>query len=135
MSKRSVVWSAIVAVVIAAFFASQYFLKPISSDLSTVGQGQPSLVLAYENFHPESGAMLNQLGRIKSDYQDLMTFAVADLGSPEGQAFARKYGISNGSAVFLSADGEPLRVSFLTSDERALRQLLEEKLKLIGVTR
>ncbi len=135
MLKRFSVWSAIVVVVIAALFASRYFLNPISSDLSSVGQGQPSLVLAYENFHPESGAMLNQLTRIKSDYQDVMNFAVADLGSPGGQAFARKYGISNGSAVLLAADGEPLRVSFLSSDERALRQLLDEKLKLIGATR
>ena len=135
MLKRFSVWSAIVVVVIAALFASQYFLNPISSDLSSVGQGQPSLVLAYENFHPESGAMLNQLTRIKSDYQDVMNFAVADLGTPEGQAFARNHGISNGSAVFLSADGAPLRVSFLSSDERALRQLLDEKLKLIGATR
>ena len=79
--------------------------------------------------------MLNQLSRIKSDYMDQMNFAVADLGTPEGKAFARKYGIDNGSAVFLSADGEPLRVSFLTSDEQALRQLLNEKLTLIGVVR
>ncbi len=135
MLKRFGLWLVLIVVVIAALFAGQYFLQPLSSDLSSVGQGQPSLVLAYENFHPESGAMLNQLSRIKSDYIDQMNFAVADLGTPEGKAFARKYGIDNGSAVFLSADGEPLRVSFLTSDEQALRQLLNEKLALIGVVR
>ncbi|MDJ0880336.1 MAG: hypothetical protein QNJ56_01700 [Gammaproteobacteria bacterium] len=135
MLKRFGLWLVLIVVVIAALFAGQYFLQPLSSDLSSVGQGQPSLVLAYENFHPESGAMLNQLSRIKSDYMDQMNFAVADLGTPEGKAFARKYGIDNGSAVFLSADGEPLRVSFLTSDEQALRQLLNEKLALIGVVR
>ncbi len=135
MLKRFGLWLVLIVVVVAALFASQYFLQPLSSDLSSVGQGQPSLVLAYENFNPESGAMLNQLSRIKSDYIDVMGFAVADLGTPEGKAFARKYGIDNGSAVFLSADGQPLRVAFLTSDEQALRQLLDEKLALIGVTR
>ena len=135
MLKRFGLWLVLIVVVIAALFAGQYFLQPLSSDLSSVGQGQPSLVLAYENFHPESGAMLNQLSRIKSDYMDQMNFAVADLGTPEGKAFARKYGIDNGSAVFLSADGKPLRVAFLTSDEQALRQLLNEKLALIGVIR
>ena len=135
MLKRFGLWLVLIVVVVAALFASQYFLQPLSSDLSSVGQGQPSLVLAYENFNPESGAMLNQLSRIKSDYIDVMSFAVADLGTPEGKAFARKYGIDNGSAVFLSADGQPLRVAFLTSDEQALRRLLDEKLALIGVTR
>ena len=135
MLKRLGLWLVLMVVAIVALFASQYFLQPLSSDLSSVGQGQPSLVLAYENFNPESGAMLNQLSRIRSDYMDLMNFAVADLGTPEGKAFAAKYGIDNGSAVFLSAEGEPLRVSFLTSDEQALRQLLNEKLALIGVTR
>ena len=134
--KKTIFWLVLIAVIIGGgLIASQYILQPLSSDLSTVGQGQPSLVLAYENFNPESGAMLNQLSNIKSDYQDVMTFAVADLGTPDGRAFARRYGIDNGSAVFLSAQGEPLRVSFLTSDEQALRQLLDDKLALIGVVR
>ncbi len=135
MVKRFAWWLGIPALVIGALLVSWYFLQPISSDLSTVGQGQPALVLAYENFNPASGAMVNQLSRIQSDYSDLMQFAVADLGTPEGQAFARRYGIDNGAAVFLSADGEPLRVSFLTSDEQALRQLLDEKLALVGISR
>ncbi|MDJ0834508.1 MAG: hypothetical protein QNJ69_13370 [Gammaproteobacteria bacterium] len=135
MVKRFIGWSAAVVAVIVALFASKYFIQPISSDLSAVGQGQPSLVLAYENFSPVSGAMLNQLNSIRQDYQDVMNFAVADLGTPEGKAFARQYNISNGIAVFLSADGQPLRVSMLTDDEQALRNLLDEKLALIGITR
>ncbi len=135
MVKRLIGWSAAVLAVIAVLFASTYFLQPMSSDLSTVGQGQPSLVLAYENFSPVSGAMLNQLNSIRQDYQDVMTFAVADLGTPEGKAFAAQYNISNGLAVFLSSQGEPLRVSMLTDDEQALRQLLDEKLALIGIAR
>ena len=135
MVKRLSIWFAVIAAVIGALFASQYFFQPISSDLSTIGQGQPSLVLAYENFSPESGAMLNQLNRIRKDYQEVMKFAVADLGTPEGKAFARQHNLSNGAAVFLSADGQPLRVSFLTSDEQALRKLLDEKLALVGIAR
>ena len=135
MLKRLTGWFAVVMAVIGILIASQYFFQPISSDLSTIGQGQPSLVLAYENFSPDSGAMLNQLNRIRKDYQDVMNFAVADLGTPQGQAFARKHNISNGAAVFLSAEGKPLRVSVLTSDEQSLRKLLEEKLALVGITR
>ncbi len=135
MLKRLTVWFAVAVAVIGILIASQYFFQPISSDLSAIGQGQPSLVLAYENFSSESGAMLNQLNSIRKDYQDVMNFAVADLGTPEGQAFARQHNISNGAAVFLSAEGRPLRVSFLTSDEQSLRKLLDEKLALVGITR
>ena len=134
MFKRFIGWFAVVAAVIGVFLASQYFLQPMSSDLSVIGQGRPSLVLAYENFSPESGAVLNQLNRIRKDYQGVMNFAVADLGTPQGQAFARQYNLSNGAAVFLSAEGEPLRVSFLTSDEQALRKLLDENLLLVGIS-
>ena len=135
MVKRLIGWSAVVAAIIGVLFASQYFFQPMSTDLSTIGQGQPSLVLAYENFSPESGAMLNQLNRISKDYQDVMNFAVADLGTPEGKAFASQHNLSNGAAVFLSAEGQPLRVSFLSGDEQALRKLLDEKLALVGIAR
>ena len=134
MFRRFTGWFAIVAAVTGVFLASQYFVQPMSSDLSVIGQGQPSLVLAYENYSPESGAVLNQLNRIRKDYQGAMNFAVADLGTPQGQAFARQHNLSNGAAVFLSAEGKPLRVSFLTSDEQALRKLLNEYLSLAGIT-
>ena len=135
MFKRVIVWFAVVAAVIGVFLASQYFLQPMSSDLSAIGQDQPSLVLAYENFSTESGAVLNLLNRIKKDYQDIMNFAVADLGTPQGQAFARKHNLRNGAAVFLSAEGKSLRVAFLTGDEQALRELLDENLSLVGIAR
>ena len=135
MFKRFIGWFAVVAAVIGVLLASQYFFQPMSSDLSAIGQGQPSLVLAYENFSPESGAVLNQLNRIRKDYQGVMNFAVADLGTPQGQAFARQHNLSNGAAVFLSAEGKPLSVAFLTSDEQALRKLLDENLFLVGIAR
>ena len=99
MFKRFIGWFAAVAAVIGVLLASQYFFQPMSSDLSAIGQGQPALVLAYENFSPESGAVLNQLNRIRKDYQGVMNFVVADLGTPQGQAFARQHNLSNGAAV------------------------------------
>ena len=135
MFKRVMGWFAVVAAVIGVLLASLHFVQPMSSDLSVIGQGKPSLVLAYENFSPESGAVLNQLNRIRKDYQGAMNFVVADLGTPQGQAFARQHNLSNGAAVFLSAEGKPLRGSFLTTDEQALRKLLDENLSLLGVAR
>jgi hypothetical protein len=136
MLKTLGIWIGLFVLVIAALlFSTRYFLQPMNTDLSVVGQGRPALVLAYENFSPDSGAALNQLNRIRDDYEPHMAFAVADLGAPQGQTFAQKYNLFNGAAVFLSAEGKPIRVVVLSSDEQALRELLDEKLALVGIER
>ena len=135
MLKRVSIWSAVVVAVIGILFASTEFFQPMKSDLSVIGQGQPALVLAHENYSPSSGAALNQLNRIKKDYQQVMAFAVADLGTPKGMAFARQHSLVNGSAVFLSAEGKPLRITKLSNNEQALREMLDEQLALVGIIR
>ena len=85
---------------------------------SFIGQGRPLLVLAYERYSSESGAVLNQLNRIRKDYQGVMNFAVADLGTPQGQTFASQHNLSNDAAVFLSAEGKLLRM-FIYDQRRA----------------
>ena len=125
-------WSVIFLLIVAGLLlATKYFVQPINTDLSVVGQGQPVLVLAYENYSPESGAALNQLNRIKKDYPSIV-FAIADLGTAEGERFAQRHNLFNGAAVFLDGDGKPLKAAVLSSDEQALRKLLDEKLELVG---
>lgn len=134
MFKRFSIWISLSAVtIIGLLLATQYFIQPMNTDLSIVGQDKPALVLAYENYSPDSGMALNRLNSIKKDYQHVMSFAVADLGNPEGISFANRYGLTNGAAIFLSTKGQPLRVTILTSNERDLRALLDEKLALVGI--
>ena len=136
MFKRLSIWIGFFAVIIAGLLlATQYFIQPMNTDLSVVGQDKPALVLAYENYSPDSGMALNLLNSIKKDYQHLMSFAVADLGTPQGASFANRYRLTNGAAIFLSAEGEPLRVTILTSNEQDLRALLDEKLALVGIVK
>ena len=121
---------AVIAAVLAALFAVGYFLilgvgKPIGTDLSVVGRGKPALVLAHENFSPTGGDALNRLREIRSDYDARLEFVVADLGTPRGRAFAERHGLFDGRAVFLTRDGEPLRVTDVPADERELRDRLE----------
>ncbi|MDX2504926.1 MAG: hypothetical protein QNL62_10690 [Gammaproteobacteria bacterium] len=102
--------------------------KPISSDLSIIGQGKPALVLAYENFTPTSGDALNRLRQVRSDYDARLDFVAADLGTPQGRAFANRYKLVGGQAVFLKRDGQPLEVTSIPVDEQALRSRLESNL-------
>ncbi|MFK8081454.1 MAG: hypothetical protein AB8B97_14295 [Granulosicoccus sp.] len=113
-----------------------YFLtlgsgRPIGTDLSIIGKGKPVLVLAYENYSPGGGNALNSLRKVRSDYDARMDFLVADLGTPQGRAFADRFGLIDGQAVFLKQDGQPLRVTGIPTDEKQLRQHLESGLEAV----
>jgi hypothetical protein len=124
---------AVTAASLVALFALGYLLtmgiaKPISTDLSVVGQGKPVLVLAYENFSPTGGDALNRLRQVRSNYDSRLAFVVADLGTPQGRAFANRYQLADAQALFLKQDGEPLRVTNIPADEQELSRLLESML-------
>jgi len=118
----------LVAIAALALVVTQVAVKPISADLSLVGQGKPALVLAYENFSPNGGEALTRLRQVSADYESQMHFVVADLGTPQGQAFARRHGLNDGQAVFLLADGTPLQTTHIAADENELRSRLDSKL-------
>jgi hypothetical protein len=126
----------VTGVCLTALLAISYFLtmgvgKPISTDLSVIGQGKPVLVLAYENFSPVGGEALNRLRQVRSDFDSRLDFLVADLGTPQGQAFADRYQLGDGQSVFLKPDGPPLRVEGIPADERALRSFLDSVLAAV----
>ena len=124
---------AVTAVFLVALVAMGYLLiigvgKPISTDLSIIGQGKPVLVLAYDNFSPTGGDALNRLRNVRNDFDSRLDFVVADLGTPQGGAFANRYQLTDGQAVFLMKDGQPLRVTSIPADDRELRNRLESML-------
>ena len=102
--------------------------KPISTDLSIIGKGKPALVLAYDNFSPTGGDALNRLRNVRNDYDSRLDFMVADLGTPQGEAFANRYKLADGHAVFIMKDGQPLRVTSIPEDDRELRNRLDSML-------
>ena len=126
----------IIAASLAAMLLVVYLLiigvgKPISTDLSVIGQGKAALVLAYDNFSPTGGDALNRLRQVRNDYDSRLDFVVADLGTPQGKSFANRYQLADGQAVFLKPDGQPLLVTSIPADERELRSRLESKLAAI----
>jgi hypothetical protein len=118
---------------IGAFFALTYVfilfqVKPVSMDLSLVGQGKPSLVLAYENFSPTGGAALEQLRKVRGDYESRLVFIVADLGTPQGRQFALQHGLVDGQAVLLNGQESPLAAFTIPNETAALRARLDKEL-------
>ncbi|MEB8433859.1 hypothetical protein OO007_16600 [Cocleimonas sp. KMM 6892] len=113
------------------YFFTIGFVKPMSSDLSIIGQGKPVLVLAYENYSPDGGEALSRLQKVKGDYHSRLDFVVADLGTPQGFAFADRHKMFNGQAVFLKQNGEPLEVTYIPTNEQELRSQLDSKLATV----
>lgn len=126
----------VTAICIMVLITIGYFLtigvgKPISTDLSTIGQGKPTLVLAYENFSPSGGDALNRLRRIRSDYDLILDFVVADLGTPAGKAFASRHQLHDGQSILLKENGRPLSPIGMPPNEEALRERIEAALSAI----
>jgi hypothetical protein len=118
----------IVLVLGGVFVAITLTPKPMSSDLSQIGQGTPSVVLAYENFSPTGGEALARLKEVRPDYEPQLNFIVADLGTPQGRAFANRYQLRDGQAVLLGPNGQPIALAELAQSEQALRQQLDRVL-------
>ncbi len=55
VKKVAVTAVSLIALVAIGYFALMGAGKPISTDLSVIGQGKPALVLAYENYSPAGG--------------------------------------------------------------------------------
>jgi hypothetical protein len=51
-----------------------------------------------------------------------VAFALADLNTPEGLAFANRHGVGNTTLVLLDADGKRLETLVGIQEEGALRQ-------------
>jgi hypothetical protein len=134
MSKVSRISIVVILVLVGgALVALLQLGRPIHTDLSVVGQGRPTLVLAYENFSPAGVDALERLRAVRPDYEDRIEFVVADLGTPDGRAFAIRHNLRDGTAVFLAPNGQPVRVTGIPADERALRQQLDLKLAQVGL--
>lgn len=115
------------------FLWSQLAIKPLSTDLTLIGQGKPALVLAYENFAPSGIEAMERINRVRSDYETNLKFLVADMGTPQGQAFTERYELLDGMVIFLSADGQPVSISTVPVSESELRRRLDQDLGRAGI--
>ncbi len=129
MFKRiGISFAVIVVLFTGIFLITQTLLNPMGSDLSVIGKGRPALVLGFESYSPTSGDALNRLNVVRGDYSERIVFVAADLGTPQGQAFARQYNLREGLAIFVSPDGKAATVTTIPADEQLLRQQLDSVL-------
>lgn len=129
--KLAVIFATIGALLVTGYLIILFVLKPVSTDLSMVGQGKPSLVLAYENFSPTGGSALEQIRKVRAEYESRLVFIVADVGTPQGQDFAQRYRLVDGQILLLDPQGKPLRAWMVPADAKVFRTQLDDRLALL----
>ncbi len=78
-----------------------------STDLSRIGQGEPVAVLTHETANPTSMGVMDEINALGAEEHGGVEFLVADLGTPEGQDFAERLGVSSpGILFFFDGQGE-----------------------------
>lgn len=118
MKKTAIgILSTVLVIFIAWLAITQMSGRPMSTDLSQVGRGEPTIVLAFENYAPSSMDAIDQLNRVRGNYEPEVLFLVADLGTPDGRTFSTRFGLSPGSAVLVDGAGSPVRTYSLRGSE------------------
>lgn len=88
-------------------------VKPMSKDLSVVGEGKPAVVLVYESYAPAGMDAMERLNVVRSELEPYIHFRVAHIGTPEGDMFVRRHEAFDGVMVLFDSSGEVIRVTMV----------------------
>lgn len=130
MSRKATGWIVSLAfVVIVGGMLYTFTGRVISTDLSVIGEGRPVAVLAFESYSPQGMQAMDQINIIRDDFEDRLIFRIASIGSPEGDRFVARHGISDGILVVLGGDGEVLDMWGVVGDTTTLARKLNTALE------
>ena len=110
LSRRSVLSGGAVAsalVVGGGFWGGSSFRTYAAEhDLARVGQGSPAIVQIHDPQCPTCTALQKQTRAALRDFDDCgMTYLVADITTPSGAAFARRYNVPNVTLLLFDGAG------------------------------
>ncbi|MBL7000981.1 MAG: hypothetical protein ISR73_14035 [Gammaproteobacteria bacterium] len=113
---------------LVALIVSQLPSVSYSTDLTRVGNGRPALVLAYDINSTGGMDVMKIMDTLRDDYIDRVEFLIADLGTPQGNQFAKRHNSINGTVMLYSAKGTYVRTIHLPPNTETLRYGLDEAL-------
>ncbi len=111
-------------ILMITIFAVSLLPRGFSGDLSLIGQGTPVLLIVHDDNILQSGETMAVMNEIRNEYAEHLTFLVADIQTPDGKAFADRYGFMATALVFFSADGNKLQTLYSAQTAESLRQEL-----------
>lgn len=96
-----------------------------SRDLSQIGQGKNVAVLVHDHNLMGSVELMETLNKVRPDFTTV-EFVVADLTTPEAQAFATNNNVGSVTLVFFAPDGTPRGSIKGVQDPATLRNSLAQ---------
>jgi len=98
------------------------------TDLTRVGAGTPTLVLAHDNSYIGGAAVMELMNDLRGDYTGRVDFLVAHLQMADGAAFARRFGAQDGTVMLFGADGRSLGILHMPRSVGELKGALDQAL-------
>ena len=98
------------------------------TDLTRVGAGTPTLVLAHDNSYLGGAAVMELMNDLRGDYAGRVDFLVAHLQMAEGAAFARRFGAQDGTVMLFGADGRSIGILHMPRSVAELKSALDQAL-------
>jgi hypothetical protein len=96
------------------------------TDLSRIGQGQATLVLAMDSNYMAGAAVMNLLNDLRHDFDDSVQFLVASLALPDGRAFSERHQAGDGTVLLFDAKGQRVAVLHAPQTHEELRQAMQQ---------
>lgn len=98
------------------------------TDLSRVGSGTLTLVLAKDGGFLGGAAVMELMNQVRTDYAGRVDFLVAPLKLAEGASFAARFGARDGTVVVFDGQGRALAQMNQPPDTQTLRAMLDKAL-------
>ncbi|TVP87033.1 MAG: hypothetical protein EA347_08365 [Thioalkalivibrio sp.] len=120
-----VVITLVVVVGAAALILTQLPRGAFPTDLSRIGQGTPAIVVARDINFVAGYEVMDLLVELRPEYAERVEFLAVNLGHPDGQQFASRHGMRDGTVVLFSGDGTRVGAVHTPRTEREVRELLQ----------
>ena len=97
-----------------------------ATDLSRVGAGHATLVLAQDSNYVGGAEVMELMNGIRTDYAGRVEFLVAHLAMADAQAFAERHAARDGTVLLFAGDGRRVGVLHHPRSQDELRRALAE---------
>jgi len=131
-AKKSPIVKIIVALLMLGlvWLAVSNLPRGYSRDLTQIGKGKNVVVQVHDHNLVGSIDLMENLNKVRPEYAGSVEFMVADLLTPEGQAFATAHDVSSVTLVFFAPDGTPRGGVKGSQDLSTLRNSLNQAFNL-----
>lgn len=99
-----------------------------STDLSTIGQGKPALVIIRDVSFVLGAEVMEYVAPLREEWGETLLFLVAHQGYPEGVRLAARLQVRDGALVLFDGDGLLMQVLHTPRSTQQIREFLREHL-------